>query len=544
MTQTPNQIPVLIVGAGPVGLTLALDLGFRDVPCLLIEQRADEAPTNPRCNTTGARSMEHFRRLGVADRIRAAGLPPDYPTDASYRTRLDGPEILRIELPSSAKAAKGDEDWPTPELQHRVSQIYLQPILRERLRDFPQVDYRTTTRLAEFTQDDEGVTAVLEDTVTGERSTVRAGYLVAADGGNSAIRRALGYKLEGDAEISRCVSMFVRAPELEHIIKDSWTTWTFNGHGTSNMMAINGRDLWLHHTGFPAGYDTSEEDPHALLERAIGHPVEFEELEVVRWSGRQLVATHYRDRRVLLAGDAAHIWIPMAGFGMNAGIQDATELAWMLAGVHHGWAPAELLDAYEAERKPIGDAIAQAVADVGRTYRDFAIDPAVEEDSERGATVRAQLAEEILVANEGQYEPVGLNFGYHYHGSPIVASEDVAPPPLRIHEYEPTAKPGCRLPHLWLHDEVSIFDRLGRDFTLIRVGDDPPAGTAITDAARRAGVPMEVLDVAGAEAAELYGARLLIVRPDQHVAWRGDDVPDRPDQLVDRIRGAALAVAP
>lgn len=540
---TTIQTPVLIVGGGPVGLTLALDLGSRGVPCMLIEQRAEDAPKNPRCNTTGGRSMEHFRRLGVADRIRAAGLPPDYPTDSSYRTRLDGTEILRIELPSSADITKGDHDWPSPEPQHRISQIYLQPLLLERVRELSHIEYRAGTRLAEFTQDQDGVTAVLEDTVTGDRSTVRAGHVVGCDGGNSSVRHRLGYRLEGEPEISRCVSMYLRSEELEHIIKDSWTTWTFNGQGMSNMMAINGHDLWLHHTGFPAGHDISVEDPHELLERAIGHPIEFEELEVVRWSGRQLVANHYRDGRVLLAGDAAHIWIPMAGFGMNAGIQDATELAWMLAAVHQGWAPNQLLDAYELERKPMGDAIAQAVADVGRVYVGFAIDPDVEDNGPRGEALRRELAEQILVANEGQYEPFGLNFGYHYHGSPIIASEEQEPPPLRIHEYEPTTQPGCRLPHLMLPDGVPVFDRLGQGYTLLRVGGAAPDGAAITDAAQRVGMPMDVLDVPTPEAASLYRARLLVVRPDQHVAWRGDDVPAEPARLVDRLRGAGPGLA-
>lgn len=543
---TVEKIGVLIAGGGPVGATLAMDLGWRNVPCLVVE-RVPGPPTNPRCNTTAARSMEHYRRLGVADRIRASGLPDDAPTDVVYRTRrVGGYEILRYELPSAAFVRSGyggAEGDVTPEPQHRIGQIFLEPILLDHAASFDCVEIRRGVELVGFEQREDCVRAEIKDVESGETHTVEADYLIGCDGGSSTVRRRLGIPLNGVPEITKVVSHYFRSPELAEIVeKPAWLAWSVNPDGISNLMAVDGRELWINHSLFPLGTDTESLDPAELLVRTVGQPVAHEQLGVARWTGKALVADHYRDGRVFLAGDAAHIWIPMAGFGMNSGIQDATNLAWMLAAVHEGWAGPGLLDAYESERRPVGDQVAKAASAIAGGLSSVTDLEASEDASEDGAAVRDALADAIRRADRQQYNPVGLSFGYHYAESPVIA-KDGDPPPFTVNTYEPTTIPGCRLPHYWRRPGVSVFDELGPFFTLLRVGPDAPEGRRLVRAAAEAGVPIEVLSLPEQEAVELYEAPLVLVRPDQHVAWRGAVEPAEPEAIIERVRGAGAASA-
>ncbi|MGK3208568.1 FAD-dependent monooxygenase [Amycolatopsis sp. MEPSY49] len=523
---------ILIVGAGPAGLTLAIDLAQRGVACRVIEA-TEERPGNPRCNTTSARSMEIFRRLGLADEIRRAGLPGDYPTSVRYRTTLDGEEIFRIDLPSAhdVLAGKGKDDWPTPEPQHRISQLYLEPILEKHARKLPGLTLERGTRLIELRQHDDHVEAVVE--TAGERRTLRPAYVVGCDGAHSTVRRQLGIRYVGVDAIQRFVSTFVRSPELGRLAaKDrAWTYWTY-GRRIASLIAIDGDSLWLNHVAFAPDHETEGEDPEQLLRESVGKPVEHEVLGVVRWTGRRLVARRYRAGRVFLAGDAAHIWIPVGGFGMNAGIQDAATLAWMLAAVHHGWAPPELLDAYELERKPVGEQFATAVGAQARTS--FAdVSPDIHLTGPEGERARAEFAARLAVTEPRRYSPDGFSFGYHYAASPlIVGGEDQAE--ITMGDYQQRPRPGFRLPHAWLDDGRSVFDVLGSGFTLLRT--DPRAGTTSwTLAARELGVPLAVVDLPGR-----YPAALLLVRPDQHIAWMGG-VDARPDELLHTVTGRVPA---
>ncbi|MGW5722554.1 FAD-dependent monooxygenase [Amycolatopsis sp. NPDC003865] len=504
---------ILIVGAGPAGLTLAIDLAQRGVACRVVEA-TDERPVNPRCNTTSARSMEIFRRLGLADEIRRAGLPGDYPTSIQYRTTLTGEEIFRIDLPSAdaVLAGEGRDDWPTPEPQHRISQLYLEPILERHARKLPGLTFDRGTRLVGLRQHDDHVEAVVE--TAGEQRTLRCAYVVGCDGAHSTVRRQLGIRYEGVDAIQRFVSTFVRSPELGRLAaKDrAWTYWTY-GRRIASLIAIDGEELWLNHVAFAPNHDTEGEDPEQLLRESVGRRVEHEVLGVVRWTGRRLVAQHYRAGRVFLAGDAAHIWIPVGGFGMNAGIQDAATLAWMLAAVHHGWAPPELLDAYELERKPVGEQFATAVGAQARTS--FAdVSPGIHLDGPEGKQARAEFAKRLAVTEPRRYSPDGFSFGYHYAGSPlVVGGEDQAG--ITMGDYRGRAQPGFRLPHVWLDDGRSALDVLGPGFTLVRT-DPGVAVTPWTLSARDLGIPLTVVDLPGR-----YPAALVLVRPDQHVAWMG-----------------------
>jgi hypothetical protein len=337
--------------------------------------------------------------------------------------------------------------------------------------------------------------------------------------------------------------MYFRSADLFRLNNNPpWLTIIRNADdGLSFVFAIDGRELWVYHSVFPLKVDVSRLQPGELLRQALGADIAYEELSTVEWTGRALLAERYRDGRILLAGDAAHIWIPMAGFGMNSGIQDATGLAWILSAIYHGWAGPHLLDAYEAERRPVGDQVAQAARNIAVNLLGIDGPDELESPGSDGEDARRRVAELIVTADQRQFNPVGLNFGYHYHGSPIVASEKASPPPLTVDYYEPTAQPGCRLPHSWLAPGVSLYDRLGADYTLLRIGDDAPTGGAVVEAARARGVPLVVLSVDVDDGLELYGARLVLVRPDQHVAWRGNRPPASSVDLIDRVRGAESA---
>ena len=538
--RAPDEAEILIVGGGAVGLTLAVDAASRGVPCHLVEAQLHR-PINPRCNTTGARSMEHYRRLGVADEIRSVGLPESYPTTISYRTRVIGDEIFRLEKPSLGwvRSAAGSASWPTPEPQHRISQIFLEPILEARARDLG-VFVERGTRVTGLSDEGEYVTVALESS-EGSRM-LRARYVIGCDGAHSTVRRAIGVRYQGVDAIRRFVSTYIRSPELGRLmaVDPAWTTWSYNRDGLSSLLAIDGNEMWLNHCLFPPEYDTSGEDPEQLLAQTVGRPVAHEQIGTIHWTGRQLVAERYRRGRILLAGDAAHIWIPIAGFGMNAGIQDATDLAWKLAAIHRGWAGDGLLDSYELERRPIGDQVACAVGRQASRSLEVTFDgEEIEAAGAAGRAARDELAARLAVTEPARYDPVGLNFGYHYAGSPLVWAAESVAPELEIDRYEPLAHPGFRLPHMWRGDGSSIFDQLGADFTLLRTDPDPLDSAALHRAARQRGIPLSDLTVPEPAAREIYGARMLLVRPDQHVAWAANELPADAGEILDRATGAA-----
>ncbi|SPT56836.1 MULTISPECIES: FAD-dependent monooxygenase [Actinomadura] len=540
MTQETNgradRIDVLVVGAGPTGLTLAIDLARRGVACHVVEA-AEERGVNPRCNTTSARSMEIFRRLGLADDIRRAGLPADYPTTIQYRTALRGEEIFRIDLPSARDvlAGAGKEGWPTPEPQHRISQLFLEPILERHARSLPGLTLERGTRLVGLRQREDHVEAVVE--TGGTTRVLRCSYLVGCDGSHSMVRRGLGFRYQGVDAIRKFVSTFVRSPELGRLAaRDrAWTYWTY-GRGQSSLIAIDGDELWLNHVAFAPDHDTEGEDPERLLREAVGGEVEHEVLGVVRWTGRRLVAERYNEGRVFLAGDAAHLWIPVGGFGMNAGIQDAATLGWMLAAVRHGWAPPDLLAAYEKERKPVGEQFAAAVGSAAQASL-ADVSPDVHLPGPDGARARAALAGRLAVTEPHRYSPDGFSFGYHYANSPlVVGGADQAA--VSMGGYRDRAQAGFRLPHVWLDDGRPVLDVLGPDFTLLRT--DRTAGVRQwADAAGELGIPLTTVDLPG-DCAGRYPTPLLLVRPDQHVAWMGG-ADARPEELLRTVTGRVAA---
>ena len=400
-------------------------------------------------------------------------------------------------------------------------------------------------RVTGFTQSDREVVARAENLDTGEHLEIACAYLVGCDGARSGIRRQIGARLHGDPIVQRVQSTVIRAPGLLPLIpgEPAWANFSLNPRRTGNMYAIDGRETWLIHnylTPTETDFDDVDRDTCIRLILGVGPAFEYETIGTEDWIGRRLVADRFRDRRVFLCGDAAHIWVPMAGYGMNAGIADATNLSWQLAGVLEGWASPSILDAYEAERQPITDQVSRFAMDhaIALAAQRGAVPDSIEAPGPAGDAVRAQVGHAAYELNVNQYCCGGLNFGPFYDTSPIITHDGQTAPGYTMSDFTPSTVPGCRVPHLWLRDGRSLYDALGPGFTLLRRDRSVEVDGLVTAAAHR-GVPLAVLDLDADDAETLYPHNLLLARPDQHVAWRGDQVPADPLALIDLIRGAA-----
>jgi 2-polyprenyl-6-methoxyphenol hydroxylase-like FAD-dependent oxidoreductase len=540
---------VLIVGAGPVGLTLAIDLAWRGIDVTVVETRARAAPPEPKCNHVAARTMEIFRRLGVAEKVRSAGLPADYPHDVSYRTAFTGQELTRIPIPCRrdrfTRKDGPDCNWPTPEPPHRINQIFLEPILFEHAAAQPRIRIINRTSAEDVRIEDTCAEIGLRDLETGAVRRVSCRYLIGCDGARSVVRKAIGAELTGDAALQRVQSTYIRAPDLidrqQH--ERAWGTGAINPRRSGMVYAIDGRERWLVHNYMKPGegdFDSVDRDACIRTILGVGADFHYEIISREDWYGRRLIAEKFRDRAAFIAGDAAHIWVPYAGYGMNAGIADAMNLSWLLAAHLNDWAPSSILDAYEAERWPITSQVSQfamshAEAEIRRRG---AVPDDIEDAGPRGEAVRREVGRLTYEINVQQYACEGLNFGTYYDRSPIIADDGSQHPAYTMNSYTPSTIPGCRTPHLWRADGSSLYDAMGPEFTLLRL--DPAVDVApLEAAARNRGVPLRLLDVERPTAAIFYGGGLVLSRPDQHVAWRGNALPADPLALIDRVRGAA-----
>ncbi len=538
---------VLIIGAGPVGLTLAIDLAWRGIDVTVVETRAAAELPEPKCNHVAARTMEIFRRLGLSEKVRNAGLPADYPHDVSYRTTFTGLELTRIPIPCRrdrfTRKDGPDCNWPTPEPPHRINQIFLEPILFEHARAQRQIRIINRSSAEDVRIGDAFAAVTLRDLDTGSATSMRCRYLIGCDGARSVVRKAIGASFEGDAIIQRVQSTYIRAPDLiaRQRHAPAWGTGAINPRRSGMVYAIDGRERWLVHNYMKPGEDDFEQvDRDASIRTILGVGADFryEVISKEDWIGRRLIASKFRDRCAFIAGDAAHIWVPYAGYGMNAGIADATNLSWMLAAHLNGWAGASILDAYEAERLPITSqvsrfAMSHAEAEIRRRG---AVPETMEEASIEGERVRREVGRLTYDINVQQYACAGLNFGSYYDRSPIIAYDGASPPPYTMGSFTPSTVPGCRTPHVWDADGVSLYDRMGPEFTLLRLDPVVDVGPLMRAADER-GVPLSLIDVA-VPAAMARDATLVLSRPDQHVAWRGHSAPADPLSLIDRTRGA------
>ncbi len=540
---------VLIVGAGPVGLTLAIDLAWRGIDVTVVETRKPGEPPEPKCNHVAARTMEIFRRLGLAEKVRNAGLPADYPHDISYRTTFTGEELTRIRIPCRRDRFTmkdgPDCNWPTAEPPHRINQIFLEPILFDHASAQPRIRIFNRTAAEAITVEETFASVTLRDLDTGRASGMRCRFLIGCDGARSIVRKAIGAELSGDAVVQRVQSTYIRAPGLIDLQRHerAWGTGSINPRRSGMVYAIDGRERWLVHNYMkPDEGDFDEVDRDACLRTILGVGADFryEMISKEDWYGRRLIAGKFRDRCAFIAGDAAHIWVPYAGYGMNAGIADAMNLSWLLAAHLNGWAPAAILDAYEAERWPITSqvsrfAMSHAEAEIRRRG---AVPDDIEDAGADGERTRREVGRLAYEINVRQYACAGLNFGSYYEGSPIIAYDGAAPPAYTMDSYTPSTVPGCRMPHRWCRDGRSLYDAMGPEFTLLRFDPATEVGP-LEAAARQRGLPLKVLDVDVPASTKPDDDELVLSRPDQHVAWRSNRLPGDCIALIDRVRGAA-----
>ena len=548
------QTEVLIVGGGPVGLCLAMDLARRGVTCLVIERRRAGEQPSVKCNHVSSRSMETFRRLGFSAAVRAAGLPEDYPNDVVLRTRATGYELTRIHIPCRrdrfTDTSGPDGWWPTPEPPHRINQIFLEPVLFSSAVATRDVRIINRVEFLRFEQNPEGLTAHALDLETGADITIQAQFVIGCEGARSLVRRAIGAKLTGDEVIQRVQSSYIRAPGLiDRVTKPhAWMSYLYNPQRAGNLVAIDGRETWLiHNYLLPHESDFESVDRDACIRTLLGVGSEFEYTLLGKedWFGRRLVADHFQNGRAFICGDAAHLWVPYAGYGMNAGIADAMNLSWMLAAHLKGWAPQSILRAHEMERQPITEQVSRlAMKHAEGAIRERTnVPPDLEQNSPAGEASRRRIGEQAYRLHVQQFACAGLNYGYYYDRSPIIAYDEEQAPAYSMHEYTPSSVPGCRLPHFWLRDGRSLYDAVGSDHALLRFNPTVDV-SAILRAAAQVGMPLTLLDIHADELPDAYRHDLVLSRPDQHVAWRGSGPPENASALVDRLRGAAPSVTP
>jgi 2-polyprenyl-6-methoxyphenol hydroxylase-like FAD-dependent oxidoreductase len=517
---------VLIVGAGPTGLTLAIDLGRRGVRTLVIEQK-DAPQFLPKMERCNARTMEIYRRMGIVDQVRAAGLPAHCPMDIFVVLSLLEPPLVHHEHPSVAEAraqiAKSEDGSQPLEPYQLISQYTLEPLLKSIAETLPSVTVRYGCELVSFEQDEGSVTAQVKGS-NGALSTLRAAYMIGCDGGGSLVRRQLRQALY------YCEDLYERIP-----IGKGRHYHVADAEGSFLIVQDSTRHFTLH------SVVETDAEMAGMFERVVAMPVKYEMLYVGQWRMNLLLADRYGEGRVFLAGDAVHLVIPTGGLGMNTGVGDAIDLSWKLAATLTGWGGPNLLASYEIERRQVGEhnVAASGFATQGRRRWRALYRPEIREQTPAGAALRQELGRVADVEQHKATDMIGAELGYRYAGSPLIVAEPGEGPKPDFMTYVATTWPGARLPHVWLDDGSAMQDRIGygHGYTLLRLGRTKADAGALRGAFAAIGAPLQVLDVADERPRDVYGYDLLLLRPDMHVVWRGNDAPAEPAKLAAMATG-------
>lgn len=522
---------VLIVGGGPTGLTLAIDLGRRGVRCTLIEQK--EAPAFlPKMERINARSMEIFRRMGLAEKIRSAGLRPDVPMDVFVILSLNEPSLLRSAYPSVNEAQadnRATNDGSAPRESYQlISQYTLEPLLKREAEGLSDVTVRFHCEFLSLKQDANGVTAKVKAT-NGSVETIHASYVVGCDGGASPVRKEIGIKLRGEGNMQQFRQALYRCDELFDRLPNG------NGPGKGRHYHVADKEQSFlimqdstQHWTLHATVD-SDEGMNAQFEKVVGFPVKYKMLSCNPWRQNLLLADRYQSGRVFIAGDAAHLVIPTGGLGMNSGVGDATDLSWKLAATLRGWGGPALLASYEFERRQVGDRNvgASRYASTGRRKWRSMWRPNIGEDSNDARHTREVLTRVASVEQRKSNEMIGAELGYRYINSPAIC-DIPGGPDLNFRDYAPTTWPGARLPNVWLADGRAVQDLVGDGYTILKLGNTQADANPLADALRAAAAPVAILEIPDRVAREVYGFDLVLLRPDLHIVWRGSQSPEDP----------------
>jgi 2-polyprenyl-6-methoxyphenol hydroxylase-like FAD-dependent oxidoreductase len=478
-------------------------------------------------------------------------LPDDYPHDVSYRTSTVGREIARIHIPGRRTRLTDhsgpDGGWPTPEPPHRLNQRYIEPILASHMSRYEAIHSLYQHQVISLSQDADGVQVQGQRLSDGVTLDLRARYVVGCDGGRSVTRKSIGARLVGDEVVQRVQSTCVRAPDLLQRLQapPAWAMFTVNPRRSGNIYAIDGRETWLIHNYLrddEADFESIDRDWAIRTILGVGSDFQYEMLSKEDWMGRRLVADKLRLGRVFIAGDAAHLWVPYAGYGMNAGIADADNLAWHLAAQLQGWAAPAALDAYERERHPITEQVSHFAMNHAHAMnqRRRAIPTNIEDEGAAGDAARREFGQNLYELNVQQYCCAGLNFGYYYDDSPVMVYDDERAPGYSMGDFTASTVPGCRAPHVWWSEGVSLLDVLGPGYTLLCAPHAVREETSLFEQAMQsAQVPLKVLQ-APVELAlpAAYRHTWHLIRQDSHVVWRGDKLThELACQVTARLRG-------
>ncbi len=530
---------------------LANELGMRGISCILLDAKPSTA-FNPQANATQARTMEHYRRLGFAHEIRAMGLPSDHPTDIAYFTRLTTYELARLSLPNAQEAVKKIKDlsgsWSAAELPHRVSQKFVETVLKKHAEKHPQHSIRYGWRLEAFTDHVDHISAVASSIDGSQSAHIKAQFLIGADGPKSFVRHELGFSYEGETGVKRdymggqMFAVYLRSKTLMSMIPHpkAWMYVTVNPERRCFLACVDGHEEFAFHSAVLPGENADDwglEEAQQRLKEVMGCPVEFKMLSHQTWTaGHSLVANHFAKGRVFLMGDAVHLFTPTGGLGYNTAIEDAVNLGWKLASVLSGQASPQLLRSYELERKPL----AQRNINYARGFADsvglYPVTEAIEEDSPAGTQERARASEHFNAHARLEFNIPGVTFGGRYDHSPVIVPDGTQPPKDQANVYEPSATPGGRPPHAWMADSSSLFDHFGMDWTLLNLSDEDEASEPWRKAAQSLQIDLKCLHLPLAQLRALYVKPMVIIRPDQIVGWRGDHT-QAPEPVLRQLLG-------
>jgi 2-polyprenyl-6-methoxyphenol hydroxylase-like FAD-dependent oxidoreductase len=512
-------VPVLVAGGGPAGLAAAAELSLHGIACVVIEPRTAVSHRRPRAKTTSIRTMEHLRRWGIAAKLRAAApLPVAWSQRVTFCRSLSGARITDFD---GAFGLATERDERFAESGQQVPQPVVEEVLRAHLRQSNHVGLRFGHTVTGLAQDDTGVVVTVADQAGGIYD-LRARYVLGCDGAAGVIRDQIGARYTGRADPRPNFNVVFRAAGLDPHLGPAVQYWVVG----SPLPGLVGRlDLAGTWWAILPGIDAADGSAHAseLITGLIGAEVEHEVLATDPWTARMLVADAFADRRVFLVGESAHVNPPWGGHGFNTSVGDAVNIAWKIAAVERGWAAPALLASYEPERRGV---VEQTVASAEANLRSL-------------PTVLPADAAIIQRAKRAEFYSLGLVLGYSYAGSPVIQPATWAAGEPDSTSYTPTAEPGARLPHAWLPDGSSLYDRLGTGLTL--VGPTTPAAP-LAARARRRGIPLVLV---GPPPGYPWRDEFLLVRPDQHIAWRASDPGEIDLDLVigfpERERGGALA---
>ncbi|WP_334186272.1 FAD-dependent oxidoreductase [Novosphingobium sp.] len=538
----PIDSPVLIVGGGPVGLALAIDLGWRRIPTILVEQDGPDARLeHPRMDNVGIRTMEFCRRWGIGPAVQQAGFPCDLPISIVYTTGVLGHELARDEYPDKATAVPPPF---SPEKHELCPQNFFDPVLQAAAASNPETRLLYKHKLVGFEQHDDYVDAIVEALDDGNQLQIRSSYLAACDGAGSFVSQQLGITPSTASVLSCSTNIFIRCPALAQRTtgKRAYRYILIGPEGIwGSMVNINGRDVWrLQLIGSDAWPAWSPEEIDAFVKRGIGADVDYELLSWLPWSRREYVASRFREDRCFLVGDAAHQLSPTGGYGMNTGIAEAVDLSWKLAAVIEGWGRESLLDSYDIERRPIAARNVRQASENLASMRSVPAEPRLLDEGLEGTEARQAIGTFTQAAMQREWKSFGIHLGAVYRSSPLILEEEDEDEYVEqdVMHFGQSARPGARAPHVWLSPGKSILDLFGRGFVVLDFSGTTESALAdLLTALRLENIPMNHVPIEHAEAQALYARRYVIVRPDGHVTWRGNHLPTDTDKLIKCLRG-------